>query len=323
MQAGRSAIVVILRLFYIYHATVRHTAGLPRCQTPPSTPTEPHQITSTNQYIIPSPISMALTPIVIGVGDKINRSLRPEDAREPLDLMTEAIQLAFMDAGLSSQLIKSIDSIDIVKTWTWPYPDLPGLISKVLACSPKHKFESDHGGNQPAKLFDDAAKRISSGDAKVAVIVGGEALASISACAAAKQLPPKGWTKLDQNVTSVFSPTTRDLGDDLGAVHGIGAPIHVYPLYENGFRAHRNQSLQDNNEESAELYAGFAKVAEKNEQAWQFGKPAATKEAIGNVSKKNRMICSPCKLFPHLLALLSHDVLNCWSLRRASEVSRP
>jgi len=74
----------------------------------------------------------------------------------------------------------------------------------------------------------------------------------------------------------------------------VGLPIHVYPLYENAFRAHRGQSIQENNQESAELYAEFAKVAEKNPLAWNYGQPAATKEVIGTVSKKNRMICFPC-----------------------------
>jgi len=43
---------------------------------------------------------------------------------------------------------------------------------------PKFKTLSPHGGNQPAKLFDDAARRVSKGECKVAVITGGEALAS-------------------------------------------------------------------------------------------------------------------------------------------------
>ncbi len=82
---------------------------------------------------------------------------------------------------------------------------------------------------------------------------------------------------------------------DLGTRHSVGLPIHVYPLYENAFRAYRGQSIQDNNHESAELYADFAKVAEKNPLAWNYGQPAATQEFIGTVSKKNRMICFPCK----------------------------
>ena len=81
---------------------------------------------------------------------------------------------------------------------------------------------------------------------------------------------------------------------DLGAVHSIGAPIHVYPLYENAFRAHRGQSIRDNHTESAKLYASFAKVAERNEFAWSYGK-AETEESIGTITKRNRMICFPCE----------------------------
>jgi hypothetical protein len=133
----------------------------------------------------------------------------------------------------------------------------------------------------------------------------------VGVCAKANKLPPPGWTNVDQEVNSVFSPTSRDLGGGtryhskhwkvltgmlaLGGIHGIGAPIQVYPLYENGFRAARNQTLEKNNQESAVLYADFAKVAATNPMAWNYGKPPATEEFIGTVSKQNRMICYPCK----------------------------
>jgi hypothetical protein len=81
--------------------------------------------------------------------------------------------------------------------------------------------------------------------------------------------------------------------EDIGAIHQIGAPIHVYPLYENAFRAHRGQPLKANHEESAKLYAEFSKVAEKNQHAWGYG-GSSSEEEIKSVGKKNRMICFPC-----------------------------
>ena len=137
----------------------------------------------------------------------------------------------------------------------------------------------------------------------------------VSACAAAKKLPPPGWTPPSEAVDSVFTPTGRDLGNsavsslwqilstthpetDLGAIHKIGAPIHVYPLYENAFRAHRGQSLKENHEESVKLYADFSKVAEGNKYAWNSGR-ADGEDVIGKVDKKNRMICYPCKCSCH------------------------
>jgi hypothetical protein len=75
----------------------------------------------------------------------------------------------------------------------------------------------------------------------------------------------------------------------------MGAPIQLYPLYEHGFRQSRNQSPAENHAESVKMYAEFADVASKNPMAWSYGKPAATEAVIGTVSKRNRMICSPCK----------------------------
>jgi len=149
------------------------------------------------------------TPVIIGVGDIKNRSTAIADAKEPATLMLEAIQKAISDtASLSkTDLQSAIDSIDVVKTWTWPYPDLPGLLAEKLGVdqSLKWKRYSEHGGDKPGKLFDEAAKRIAKGECKVAIVTGGEALASctyrmpfrrlhssltvpVSACAAAKKL---------------------------------------------------------------------------------------------------------------------------------------
>ena len=243
-------------------------------------------------------------PIIVGVGDVVNRSTKLEDAIEPMQLMLQATLLALKDTNLAPavalELQSNIDSIDVVRSWTWPYPDLPGLLSEKMGVHPQHTHYSPHGGNQPGKLFDEAARRISLRSSRVAVVTGGEALASLNACAAAKRLPPPGWTKLPETdtVTSVFSPTRRALApSSLGARHAIGAPIHVYPLFENGLRAHRGQSLPENNRESAELYADFAAVAQQNPYAWNYGKqPVDTAATIGTVTPKNRLICSPYPL---------------------------
>ena len=81
----------------------------------------------------------------------------------------------------------------------------------------------------------------------------------------------------------------------LGAAHEIGAPIQIYPLYENGLRARRGQSIAENNRESAELYAGFADVAARHPSSWNYGKLPLSAEQIGTVTKQNRMICFPCE----------------------------
>lgn len=124
----------------------------------------------------------ASTPVVIGVGDFVNKSKRVEDALEPLQLMLRAIEEAIADTGLSESssrdLRAAVDSLDVVRTWTWPYDDLPSLIAQRLRINPSRKHHTDNGGNQPGLWFDEAARRISKGETKVAILTGGEALAS-------------------------------------------------------------------------------------------------------------------------------------------------
>ena len=127
-------------------------------------------------------VPAAHTPIIIGVGDVKNRSLKVDDAIEPMQLMLQAITRALEDSTTSrshaEELKSSIDSISVVASWTWPYADLPGLLAEKLGVQPRCKIYSEHGGNQPIKLVDEAARRISRGECKVAVVTGGEALAS-------------------------------------------------------------------------------------------------------------------------------------------------
>ena len=63
------------------------------------------------------------TPIVIGVGDVVNRSRKVDDAIEPLQLMLQAIDKALQDVCLgpsaTAALQSDIDSLDVVRTWTW------------------------------------------------------------------------------------------------------------------------------------------------------------------------------------------------------------
>jgi hypothetical protein len=124
----------------------------------------------------------AIVPVIIGVGDIKNKSLKVEDAVEPMQLMHQAILRALNDTGLSSeashQVLSDIDSLNVVATWSWNYPDLPGLLSEQLGIRPRHKILTPHGGNYPVELLDQAARRISLGESNVSVVTGGEALAS-------------------------------------------------------------------------------------------------------------------------------------------------
>ena len=101
-----------------------------------------------------------MQPVIVGVADIKNGSLEVENAKEPATLMIEAIQGAVADSCVSSEVIQTlkniIDSLIVVQTWTWPYRDLPGLLSENLGVNPRYRTSTEHGGNQLAKLLDEA-----------------------------------------------------------------------------------------------------------------------------------------------------------------------
>src|SRR5258708_39459688 len=80
-------------------------------------------------------------PVIIGVGQLRNRSAEERDAREPADLIAEAVELALADAGASSAIRGKVDALDVVNVVSWPYADLPGLLSEWLGIAPYR-----HGG---------------------------------------------------------------------------------------------------------------------------------------------------------------------------------
>lgn len=176
-------------------------------------------------------------PVVVGIADVVNRSLELKDAREPADLILQAIQDALDDANPSGtskeKLVNGIGSVSIVRTWTWPYSDLPGLLSSRLGSRPKYKDYTENGGNEPAKLFDQAARRIAKGECEVAVVAGGEALASrmFSEVVIGKSTPltMKRSERLRQSktVTSAGMDSYRRVcGQCLQPYDFCGGPIH-------------------------------------------------------------------------------------------------
>ncbi|KAG8405934.1 hypothetical protein J3459_019453 [Metarhizium acridum] len=78
--------------------------------------------------------------------------------------------------------------------------------------------------------------------------------------------PPKGWLEPDPNGKQLASLDLSILKEsNSGTLHSMGLPIHVYPLYENGRRAHRRLSATENSIESAQMYAEFDRIGSENE----------------------------------------------------------
>jgi hypothetical protein len=69
-------------------------------------------------------------------------------------------------------------------------------------------------------------------------------------------------------------------------------------LFELAHRKATGKIQAEAQQESAEIYAEFSKIAQTNSGAWFFGESPKTADEIKTVSKDNRMICYPCELWP-------------------------
>lgn len=164
------------------------------------------------------------TPVIIGVADVRQKGHKLDEAKEPAKLMEEAIRLAAQDTGAADTVLKAIDSVSAVASWTWEYKDLPAQVSSALGLDLNkmaRREYSAHSGNHSGRLLDEACKYISQGRVKVAVVTGGEALNSLSQFAAAGKKP--NWTPAENIVTGRVGSVVPQ--ETLHTRHGRGRNV--------------------------------------------------------------------------------------------------
>ena len=228
-------------------------------------------------------------PVIVGVAQLVNRSEGPEDAREPLDLITEAARAAAEDAQVKG-LLERADSVQVVNTVSWAYRDAPGLLAEAIGAQPREKVYTAVGGNAPQWLVSRTADAIVRGDVRVAVIGGGDAMRSRAR-----------WREAAQQRWRRWAPPQQMLGDTSAGVneievkHGAHIPARIYPLFETAIRAHRRRSIAEHQRRLGELCARFSAVAAGNPYAWF--PQARTAEEIVTVTPENRMVCFPYPKF--------------------------
>ncbi|TFV63722.1 UNVERIFIED_ORG: acetyl-CoA acetyltransferase [Bacillus sp. AZ43] len=232
------------------------------------------------------------TPVLVGVGQlRANRERTVEGAREPLELMVDALRLAERDTGVTG-LLRATDSLAAIRTASWAYADLAGALAARVDATPARREDTALGGHLPARLLDRAAAAIWAGESEVAVIVGGEAQASANALAKAGIDPlEQGWS------ASPGGPPPLELGD-LGSPEmlaaGLFLPARTYPLFENRLQADLGLTPEENAAWSARLYADLTRVAARHPVAWNTD--VLTPEQVGTAGPGNRMVCEPYPL---------------------------
>src|SRR5205807_3093945 len=121
-------------------------------------------------------------PVLVGVGQVVQRPDSPEPPKDPIALATEALRAAARDSGAGEPLLRRAEVICHVATLCWPYRDEAALIAATLGAHPRETVRTVlFGGDGPVRLLGDTAAAIAAGRLDVALISGAEAGASLVA----------------------------------------------------------------------------------------------------------------------------------------------
>jgi acetyl-CoA C-acetyltransferase len=127
----------------------------------------------------------------------------------------------------------------------------------------------------------------------VAVIVGGEAQASVGALrkAGVDPVAELGWSA-EPGGPPELDPDELGSAEQLAA--GLFLPARVYPLYENRLQADLGLTPAEGAAWSARLYSDYSRVAATHSAAWNTA--VLTPEQVGTPGPGNRMVCEPYPL---------------------------
>jgi acetyl-CoA C-acetyltransferase len=255
-------------------------------------------------------------PVIVGVGEIVDRPKEITAGLEPLTLLEEALKRAEADAG--AKLLGDIGSLDIVNFLSWRYRDPERQLADRLGIRPSHLYYGPVGGESPIRYLHEAAQRIARGECSVAAVCGAEAQSTATKAGRAGVTPP--WTPFAHDVPEPKRGAAFQ--KPLAVALGVFRPITVYPLYESATSAHWGQTPREALAESGDLWSTYSSVASQNPNSWL--KRSFKPEEITTPSPDNRLIAWPyTKLMVANPTVNMGSALLLTSLAKAREAGIP
>jgi len=232
-----------------------------------------------------SPLPEDRIPVIVGVGEIVDRPKHISAGLEPLTLLEEALKRAEDDSG--GRLLGDIGSLDIVNFLSWRYRDPEQQLAKRLGIAPAHAYYGPVGGESPIRYIHEAAQRIARGECSVAAVCGAEAQSTATKVERAGVSLP--WTPFAHDVDEPKRGAAFQ--KPLAVKLGVFRPVTVYPFYETASAAHWGQTPRQAMAESGELWSRYSEAASHNPNAWL--KRHVSAEEITTPSPDNRLIAWP------------------------------
>jgi acetyl-CoA C-acetyltransferase len=232
-----------------------------------------------------SPVPDDRIPVIVGIGEIVDRPKEIAEGLEPLALLEQALRRAELDSG--GKLLGEIGSLDIVSFLSWRYRDPEIQLSNRLGIKPKHAYYGPVGGESPIRYLHEAAQRIARGECSVAAVCGAEAQSTATkAERAGIELP---WTPFAHDVPEPKRGAAFQ--KPMAVKLGVFRPITVYPFYEAATSAHWGQTPREAMAESGALWSTYSNVASQNPNSWL--KKRFRSDEITTPTPDNRLIAWP------------------------------
>ncbi len=224
-------------------------------------------------------------PVIVGIGEIVDRPKEITEGLEPLDLLEQALRRAEQDAG--ARLLSEVQSLDVVNFLSWRYRDPEKLLAQRLGIMPAHCYYGPVGGESPIRYIHEAAKRIARGECTVAAVCGAEAQSTATKAERAGVTLP--WTPFAHDVEEPKRGAAFQ--KPLAVKLGVFRPVTVYPFYEAASSAHWGQTPREAMAESGTLWSRYSEAAAQNPNAWL--KRRYAPEEITTPTADNRLIAWP------------------------------
>ena len=209
-------------------------------------------------------------PVLVGVGQVLQRRTIPAQAAEPLALMLAALEQAGEDAG-APKLLQRADSIYVVRGM-WRYGDPGREIARRLGAAPARDRRHALRRQLLAGLRDRrGARRSRPGRREVVLVTGAENGRS------AGQAQRQGVALRE---TEAPGAPDRKVAEDKAIFHdaelarGMNSASDVFAVIDSAIRFARGESLAAHAARIAELWAGFS--ARRQRQSPRLDPPAPT-----------------------------------------------
>ena len=227
------------------------------------------------------------TPVLVGVGQFLNRIDDLDQALEPLEMMLRAVALAERDTGVGD-LLPKVRSVRVTRG-IWSYENPARAIAERIGAAGAETVGTLIGGNQNQAVVNRTADDILAGRVDLVLITGAEN--GYSANKARKAGRELVQTKAPGTYDFVIGAAQQPEHHEFEVAKGIRQAIQVYPMYDNAIRHERGETLSEHIERVSGLWARFNDVAQDNPNAWVRQDMSA--EDIRTASPTNRQISFP------------------------------